>query len=1334
MMFNKYKKWLSSYLSLAILLMVGWSPTAELAAQANVQVRVLSVQTLNNVDCDGFLSGDSDFVWEYTATDNTIGRTNNNPSGFGLLGDFNHFYQNGDNGAYLVNSPNANFSPNNNALFFDYDYVCPTDVPTQMSIEWRAYENDEPTNYSLLGLLTDGETANQLQNMAVPSISGATQITMYQAASTDAGCNQVYRITFEVRRTNIVVNAIPDAICNAIQIPVNGAVQHLAWCPDATLEAGEPNRGDVSANRSRWVYFVAPASGRVDISTDNPSTDFGTYFEVYHAADGAGCNAGLNPFGTLIKRKFDYLSYVDFADAGGFLGTSGQADLTFDDCSNILTSNPLVAGQTYYIQLTTDDPGQRGYIDISISNINGSAAPGYDIPCASGNATVATAVRTFDGGQPQSADMPFSCATGRETGDPYAGADPTQFQAYDYNHNATNNGGIDESLWFGFTAPNSGRIYFEGNVRGALGINESENIALFGSDARFQPNIPAGYSCANLANLNAAEGGTGFLGANTTAILTQPCLEPGYRYYGMVDPSSGATGSDAKAWIYDPSVSDPNNNPPGNDILCLALLDTLFRVPVVPLDTVIPFAAVAGSNVRACREALAGEPITNPVPGLRANQTVWHYFTAPASGVADIRLRAYIGMNRLNYAVYPLLNGNSCYGGLAPATYTQNGVPTGAALQPLASGSTDFNGTTFGLCCLTPGAVYAIQLDGGAPGDQGQYIIEFIREIEVYAGDSRYTTQNGDTINFNSNDTAYICYGDTIFPSVMLNALGQPTVQIPLCIDTGFVLHNTFPIPNPIANVGFAYIDSMRSQPARFINNGNGSGAFRNPLFNQVYYVSALADEDISWGRLTCTSASMENGAPVVFLQPITGTTSYNPNTCSFTFSATGGLPAYNGSLFHYIVTNATGDTIFNGNVANATNQVHVVPVVGVYTITLSDSVGCAIVLTVNASTCLDPCINNPVRINPRPLNNSIYTCQPGGSALVTLQLTGGAPTLNGSSYTVTLSGSTFAGQNGVRTQAPIGGANPTPFTFQVRDTDNWQLIVEDANGCRDTARGTFFYNQSTCPNFCNIDPIVVTSTYNCFANGSALVQVTIGGGQPARNGSPYFISIAGSTVFGQTFNNAQIAGNVGGTVQFSFLVNNGDTWQLIARDTVPCADTLGGTYQYNVLNCPNLCALAPVRINPDPLNSSIYACNSNGTATVSLNLSGGDPAINGTQYTVSITGSSVAGQNGVRRMGLGLLTFSVADGDNWQVIVRDTNTCADTAAARFDFNQINCPNICNLLGIDAQSAQYACNANGTATVTVILAGGKPAYNGSNYNIAVTGSTAGGNTSIVLDK
>ena len=1321
----------------ALLLLQTWA----WSQAANIQVRVLWVSAHSNVSCDGFLAGNSDFVWEFVATDNTLGRNNNNPSAFGILGNFNHAYVNNNNGPYCFGfvpslqcntfispSSGAGFNPSN-GLFFNHDYVCPSDVPTSIRIDWEAYENDEPIlNYSATRLLLQGETGPQLLNIPVPTLPGTTGPIVTTAVGA-ASCAQTYSIAFEVIRTNLMVTPIPDNICDATLLPVDAAVRRFAWCPDATLELGEPNRGKVTQNRSRWFVFQAPTSGRVFINTNHSGTDFGTYFEIYHAADGLGCGSGIQPItGTLIKNKFDYLSYHDFADRGGFLGVSNNADINFNDCGRVLTSNPLVAGQYYYIQMTTDDPNRRGFIEISISSLSGSGAPSYDIPCGAPVVSVGTAVRTFAGGQPHSADLPFSCAAEFETGNFYTGSDPTRFQAYNYNHPATNNGSVDESLWMGFVAPNSGRVYLEGGVRGLFNVNEPENIALFGYDRRFAPGRPGDMLCANLSDISAADGGTGAFGSPLTAVLRESCLEPGYTYYGMVDPASAATGSDAKMWVYDPSVTEPADNAPRNDVLCLALLDTLFRVPVQPFDSSLTFSAVAGTNLRACREYLAGEPASNPDPSRRADQTVWHYFTAPRSGVVDIRLRAYIGMDTLNYAIYPLLNGTGCYGGLAPATYTVDGTRSSLPLTPLASGRTGFNGTTVSLCCLVPNTVYAIQLDGGSPGDQGQYIIEFIEEIQVYAGDSRYIAGT-DTINYNSMDTAFVCFGDTIIPGVMLDGLGRSTTVIPGCISVGYVMHNTLPIPSPIANTGFTYVDSVLNGPLRFINNTNGSGSFGNPLFNQVYLVSALADETATWGQLVCESASMENGAPVVFLQPITINSSYDAVNCAINFSVNGGYPGFDGAAVYeyWVVNTLTGDTLVAGTTPRASAVVAAIPAVGTYQITVRDRSACLAQVLVNANACANPCITNPVRLSPRPLNPSIYSCLPGNTAQVSLSVTGGAPTTAGSDYVLVLSGSSVAGQNGTRNQSPIGGPNPTILTFEVADGDNWQLIVRDANGCADTLAGTFVYDQTNCPNFCQLNNLTTVSNYSCLPNRAALVELTLGGGQPALRGTNYEVSISGSTVFGQTFNNIQLAGNINGTVNLSFLVNDGDTWTVIVRDSL-CRDTLTATYVFSPANCPNICQLFPVFIQPDPITASVYACQPNGNAVTTVILGGGAPANFGGSYTVSLSGSSVAGQNGTRTAGLGNFVFEVADGDVWTLIVEDANGCADTASGTFLFNLSNCPSICQLLDLQIRNPRYDCLPNGNANLTVDLSGGKPSYNGSNYSITVTGSSAGGNT------
>jgi hypothetical protein len=351
-------------------------------SQAIIKVTVVSVQTGSNEDCDGFLQGESDFVWEYTATDNTIGYTNNNPALFGVY-DFNYTNIDNDNGPYNTTV---------NALFFDRTYVCPDDVPTSINLGWEAYENDEATDYAILGI-TEGGTGIQNVSMAVPGASGTLNYNF--SASSGGGCSQTYTIYLSVERIDFAPTVIilPDNICDALDVNVNTSY-NVALCSSNSLENNEPRGGDVDNNSSSsWFKFTAPASGEVEITTDLGGTEIGTYFQLYHSADGGGCNAGVQPITLgLIKDKFEYLSHVEFSDGTDFLGIDPEAQLTFDACDPfpLISYTKLIAGEVYYVQLTTDNNNESGNVELRVNDLGGSPASGDDIPCLSSNVVVGT--------------------------------------------------------------------------------------------------------------------------------------------------------------------------------------------------------------------------------------------------------------------------------------------------------------------------------------------------------------------------------------------------------------------------------------------------------------------------------------------------------------------------------------------------------------------------------------------------------------------------------------------------------------------------------------------------------------------------------------------------------------------------------------------------------------------------------------------------------------------------------------------------------------------------------------------------------------------------------
>ena len=160
------------------------------------------------------------------ATDNTLSFTNNNSAGFGLLG-FNYAYKNEDNGPFTLNSPSGNFEPNSGE-FFNHDYICANDVPTQINLDWEAYENDDATNYSLLGF-NDGQTGLQSVSMAVPVAAGTVNYT-YTASSTDNGCPQNYEINLQVERAPLTVTYFADNICDADLITLDNTYTKGWYC------------------------------------------------------------------------------------------------------------------------------------------------------------------------------------------------------------------------------------------------------------------------------------------------------------------------------------------------------------------------------------------------------------------------------------------------------------------------------------------------------------------------------------------------------------------------------------------------------------------------------------------------------------------------------------------------------------------------------------------------------------------------------------------------------------------------------------------------------------------------------------------------------------------------------------------------------------------------------------------------------------------------------------------------------------------------------------------------------------------------------------------------
>jgi len=469
-------------------------------------------------------------------------------------------------------------------------------------------------------------------------------------------------------------------------------------------------------------------------------------------------------------------------------------------------------------------------------------------------------------------------------------------------------------------------------------------------DPAFGPGCPTEYSCANLIGVqdDPIQGNgysdSGALGGGT-AIIEYNCLEPGYTYFIVADEPDAAF-CDIDTWIYDPSVVDAGNNNPLNDVMCLALADAQFEVPVN-----VPGSCGAennpGDNTRACEEMLAGEPAI----GIR--QTTWHYFTVPPSGTVEINVIAgSIGV--ANFAVYPTADDTAagCYGGLGCNAYAD---PGGCTLTPCASGTSDAAVTK---CCLTPGDVLAIQIDGAT--GTGTYDIE-INEIDPDAGAVTYVDPDGDSVTSgtaapSTAGPAIFCSTQTLVPTT--NAVECPgadycgeeaACNYPACLTPGYLLHDT-PSPTNIAAVTTIYGTDAPGGVAGFVNDGTYPTC-------EVIYISPVVDgntTDDPFGEF-CPSAAIGDAAPVVFLTPLSIVAGATVDgACSVSFAVEGGLqcfdPAAEYSFELFDSTGATSEGV-TGTTASGVGTL-ITPDALNYIIRVTDGEGCPIDIPVDATAC----------------------------------------------------------------------------------------------------------------------------------------------------------------------------------------------------------------------------------------------------------------------------------------------------------------------------------------------------------------------------------------------
>lgn len=168
-------------------------------SQLTLKVQVENIRVLGSVDCDAGAGDNSDFVFEFKATDNTPFANSNNAPVLGSIGMCNYAFVSENNGPFNIipSLPGAAvFSPTT-GVFFDRSYPCKKDIPSVITINWRGYENDDVFAPSI-SPIASGITSIGTQTVGILFQAPYVQSFQYTLTSSDGGCPQTYVINFSV--------------------------------------------------------------------------------------------------------------------------------------------------------------------------------------------------------------------------------------------------------------------------------------------------------------------------------------------------------------------------------------------------------------------------------------------------------------------------------------------------------------------------------------------------------------------------------------------------------------------------------------------------------------------------------------------------------------------------------------------------------------------------------------------------------------------------------------------------------------------------------------------------------------------------------------------------------------------------------------------------------------------------------------------------------------------------------------------------------------------------------------------------------------------------------
>ncbi|MFM1772365.1 MAG: hypothetical protein RLZZ71_1507 [Bacteroidota bacterium] len=411
-----------------------------------------------------------------------------------------------------------------------------------------------------------------------------------------------------------------------------------------------------------------------------------------------------------------------------------------------------------------------------------------------------------------------------------------------------------------------------------------------------------------------------------------------------------------------------------------------------------------------------------------------------------------------------------------------------------------------------------------------------------------------------------------------------------------------------------------------------------------------------NWTSIACQDDPNYNFSAILncCLPPTLTTTNVLCNGAST--GAITATPTSGASPWDFVWTNASGVNV--GSAMNLTSHTVSNLPAGVYTVTVTDNVGCV--------STAQTTITQPLPI--LAVATSTPICNGATNGAINITVGGSNPPFN-VSWTGPSSG------NPAGNEINISGGN---YIIPSLAAGIYSITVSDANNCQLTTSNTI----TSAP---ALNVVHTTSSTQCTASTGTIASTVTGGV------APYNISWSGTQSGNPAGNEISVSGS-------SYSISN-----LAAGNyTVTVTDAIGCNFTYTaVINQPSIVTF----------NSTNIPANCFNTSTGSITIT---PTAGVAGFNISWSGVSSGNPTGTEVSNLGgSYTISSLAAGNYTVTVTASNSCA--ASGNFIITQPTA------LTASSSATTILCNG-GSSTVTVTAAGGTAPYTGTGTYTVTAGT------------